>query len=261
VRSIVGLIRKCGLLRKQHVDRFPEAYDLYRDPGVKPDAPRALRFRRDHSVEVRVRFLGVWDTVGSLGIPGMLSFLSRRHQFHDVSLSRIVDHACHAVAIDERRRWFKPTLWSAGNEPGQTMEQVWFAGVHTNVGGGYADAGLSDVAFTWMAERAARARLALDPGYAREHIHPDPLGAIRDSKTGLYAALPDYLRPIGEQPGGHEAVHPSVYGRCRKEKRYRPKNLVEVLARTGQSLEEVERVAVGHVTGGTGRTGREEGES
>ncbi|MGH9869907.1 MAG: DUF2235 domain-containing protein [Candidatus Polarisedimenticolia bacterium] len=244
VRSIVGLIRKCGLLHKTSVARFPEAYALYRDGKVAPDAPKALRFRRDHAREVTVRFLGVWDTVGSLGVPGMLGFLSRHHQFHDVTLTRIVERACHAVAIDEHRKWFMPSLWNAQNVPGQIVEQVWFAGAHTNVGGGYEDTGLSDIAFLWMKGKAEEAGLAFDADYVRANIHPDPLGAIRDSRKGLYRLIPVQLRPIGEQPAGHEAIHASVYERGRKDSDYRPPNLMTFLARTGGTLEEEGRVAV-----------------
>jgi len=244
VRSIVGLIRKCGLLHKASVARFPEAYELYRDRGVGPDAPRALRFRRDHAREVTVRFLGVWDTVGALGVPGMLGFLSRRHQFHDVTLSHIVERACHAVAIDERRKWFMPSLWNAQNVRGQIVEQVWFAGVHTNVGGGYADSGLSDIAFLWMKGKAEEAGLAFDAGYVRANIRPDPLGAIRESRKGMYRLVPGVVRPIGEQPAGHEAIHASVYERARRDHGYRPPNLMTFLSRTGGTLTEEGRVAV-----------------
>src|SRR5690606_28826285 len=95
-----------------------------------------------------------------------LRFLTRRkYQFHDVELSRIVRHAYHAVAIDERRAPFVATLWSGEPKEGQVIEQVWFTGVHSDVGGGYADHGLSDIAFAWMMEKVARVGLELDPSY------------------------------------------------------------------------------------------------
>ena len=68
-RSLVGLIRKCGLLKNPTDDLVEQAYDLYRDKDVHPDSPNATAFRAAHSREIRVKFIGVWDTVGSLGVP------------------------------------------------------------------------------------------------------------------------------------------------------------------------------------------------
>jgi uncharacterized protein (DUF2235 family) len=266
VRSIAGLIRKCGLLEKRHVGRFPDAYALYRDRATGPDDPKAMRFRNDFSRAMRLRFLGVWDTVGALGVPGMMGFLSRYHQFHDVTLSRSVERAYHAVAIDERRKWFKPALWKTQDVPGQIVEQVWFAGVHTNVGGGYADTGLSDVAFQWMKQKAQEAGLEFDEEAIRAVGRPDPLGEMRNSKKGMYRLLPDLVRPIGMQENGCESVHPSVFDRMRRKlPRYRPENLIEWMKRTGTTMEgpraqpapgaparEVERAATEVAAGGAG---------
>ncbi|HWH09146.1 MAG TPA: DUF2235 domain-containing protein, partial [Candidatus Thermoplasmatota archaeon] len=143
-RSLAGLVRKCGILRKGQGCRFEEAYDFYRG-DVHPRDPAAAEFRRRNSVETRIRFLGVWDTVGALGVPGRLRGLTmRRHRFHDVKLSSTVDHAYHAVAIDERRKAFAPALWETDPaNAGQVVEQAWFPGAHSDVGGGYPEAGLS----------------------------------------------------------------------------------------------------------------------
>ena len=102
--------------------------------------------------------MGVWDTVGALGMPVRgLRFINRLMglEFHDVKLSSTVDHACHAVAIDEKRKPFMPALWEQqAHAMGQKMEQAWFAGVHSNIGGGYEDAGLSDIAPSARGERS-----------------------------------------------------------------------------------------------------------
>jgi len=239
VRSLVGLIRKCGLLKKRHVEKFPEAYALYRNGKVGPDAPEAMRFRNDFSRPVRIRFLGVWDTVGALGVPGMMGFLSRYHQFHDVTLSRSVERAYQAVAIDERRRWFQPAIWEAQDHPGQIVEQVWFAGVHTNIGGGYADRGLSNITFLWMKQKAEEAGLAFDEDYIRSVIHPDSLGELRDSRKGIYRATPDYVRAIGVHKRGHEWVHPSVFDRIRRKMpRYAPENVGDWMVRAGLTIDD-----------------------
>jgi uncharacterized protein (DUF2235 family) len=137
VRSTAGLIRKCGLLHKEHADRLRDAFKLYRKRDPTPDTQEALEFRDRYSRSpIRIRFIGVWDTVGSLGVPiDVFRFLSRsRYEFHDVSLSRSVEYAYHAVAIDERRGPFRPTLWEQHPEAtGQVLEQVWFVGVHMDI--------------------------------------------------------------------------------------------------------------------------------
>lgn len=103
---------------------------------------------------MRIRFLGVWDTVGSLGIPDSLGVLNLfdvddRHRFYDTRLNSFVDHARHAVALDETRGPFTPTLWT-GEEPesgdNRSVQQVWFPGDHCDVGGGHLQTGLSDAA-------------------------------------------------------------------------------------------------------------------
>ncbi|MDF3010573.1 MAG: hypothetical protein K0S03_1369, partial [Burkholderiales bacterium] len=120
VRSIGGMIRKCGILE------------------------RPMQFRKScsliHEEPIPIRMIGVWDTVGSLGIPlrGLRWLTRREHQFHDTELSGSVQVACHALAIDERRAPFAPTLWDYKPKPGQQVEQVWFCGAHSDVGGGYA---------------------------------------------------------------------------------------------------------------------------
>jgi uncharacterized protein (DUF2235 family) len=226
-RSLCGLIRKAGVLRKQESELVPDAYELYRDRNVHPDDPPAVRFREEHARDVDVHFLGVWDTVGALGIPGRLRQLSaRRFRFHDVRLSRIVRNAFHAVAIDEHRRTFEPALWDDKRRPGQRVEQVWFAGAHSNVGGGYAESGLADEAFRWMQERAGECDLEFDPAYLTRRVRPDPMGILRNSRQGFYRLAPAYHRPLGLAAPTNEAVHPSALHRYHTEPAlYRPRNL------------------------------------
>ena len=103
----------------------------------------------------------MWDTVGSLGIPIPLlpSFITRRWTFHDTELSRSVRNAYHALAIDEQRGPFKPTLWTQHPEAhDQVLQQRWFAGVHCDVGGGYPETALSEITLQWIAESARELR-------------------------------------------------------------------------------------------------------
>ncbi|MGH3424565.1 MAG: DUF2235 domain-containing protein, partial [Nocardioidaceae bacterium] len=166
-RSIGGMVSSIGLLTPQallgHQDgnKLDEAERLYRDrrPGYKK---RRAEFRRASCRDgVRIEFLGVFDTVGALGVPGPAR---RRNQFHDVRLPDTVQCARQALAIDERRMTFEPCVWTVPDPPGRTPEQargsavpprervrqVWFEGVHSDVGGGYPDSALSDTALSWM---------------------------------------------------------------------------------------------------------------
>src|SRR5947207_2001697 len=102
-----------------------------------------------------------WDTVGALGIP-IPGGDTHKFAFHDTELSGNVHFAYHALAIDERRGPFQPSLWDFKPKPEQKIEQVWFAGVHSDVGGGYQEPGLSDIAMQWMMDKAGGTGLALD---------------------------------------------------------------------------------------------------
>lgn len=187
VRSLAGLLRKCGVLRREHVDKSRDALELYRNRELTADSEEAERFRVAHAiawprlarpftsppVDLAIRYVGVWDTVGSLGIPRILPIsigLNAQYEFHDTALSRCVEHARHAVAIDERRAAFAPTLWSnidAFNTPGTRprVAQQWFPGDHGGVGGGGAR-GLSNCALMWVLEGAELAGLSIsrEPG-------------------------------------------------------------------------------------------------
>ena len=175
--------------------------------------------------------IGVWDTVGSLGIPlrGLRWLTRREHQFHDTELSGSVQVACHALAIDERRAPFVPTLWDYKPKPGQQVEQVWFCGAHSDVGGGYAETGLSDIALEWMIGKARAAGLAFDAAAIEAYpLKPDPVGKLHNSKTGLYRLTAGIDRAIGADPT--QSVHPSVRTRWDADPGYRPAPLKAVVA-------------------------------
>lgn len=265
-RSIAGMIRKCGILKRLTVENYVEAIRLYRSLD-HPDEPLCERFRESHSVGGTefppiVSMIGVWDTVGALGIPGPVRGLTTgKYKFHDTELSNIVQRAYHAVSIDERRAAFEPTLWTPDRKEvlkrmrvrsksgqvrtlrsiekrmTQIVEQVWFAGVHTDVGGGYAEVGLSDIALKWMMAKAKLAGLAFDDEVVRSHpLHESVTGPLHDSKTGAYAVVPDFNRTIGltikSGKSDHtQRVHPSVRERVRKDHDYRPGQLREYFKR------------------------------
>ncbi|HSU16280.1 DUF2235 domain-containing protein [Longimicrobium sp.] len=243
-RSLGGMIRKCGVLKPNETHRIPEAFNFYRS-GVHPDDDEAVQFRERYSIPVRIKMIGVWDTVGSLGIPGAMRFIARkRFEFHDVALSSTVDYAFHALSIDEQRKPFEPTLWGikAGShlEDRRHFEQVWFCGVHSNVGGGYPDAGLSDIAFEWMVEKAKSTGLQFDSEFVQSRVKGSFEGEIVDS-LGHWKVLGKLEREIGNKVldkqknelASNQAIHPSVYQRLSAplDPRYDPPNLRKFLDR------------------------------
>ncbi len=246
-RSTAGLVRNAGILKPANVDQIPRAYALYRERAVHPRDLESQLFRRSYShPDPRIHFVGVWDTVGALGIPwsGVPAFerFNRRWSFHDTQLSRIVDNAFHALAIDERRKPFQPAVWKQNPAAvNQTLEQVWFSGVHCDVGGGYPDTGLSDLALLWMVDRAQSCGLEFLPGAlgavdeqgagdAATGTSPDPLGPLHDSSTGLYKVLPPGPRAIGAEPAGNESVASSAIDRAEQDPTYAPPTLIQALA-------------------------------
>jgi len=220
-RSIVGMIGRVGLLTRQALieDHLPEAMRRYRRQRPQRRTSYGAsdaRFREVHSHDdLRVRFLGVFDTVGALGVPGALS---RGHQFHDVNLSGTVLHARQALAIDEHRLTFEPSLWEAPSQPpdpDQTVKQVWFEGAHSDVGGGYADTGLSDTALAWMVREAQAQGLRFDPELLRVYVGSGSAAIRHDSLTPAYRLLNRLSRlRLGLHPSspgtrhfsGHERV-------------------------------------------------------
>lgn len=181
-RSLAGFVSLVGILPPDALGEVEAAWAIYRRHAAAPDQPALERLRRQGTWPARIRLVGVWDTVGNLGLPFAPSApISRSLSFHSSELSDNVDVGLHALAIDEPRGSFSPTFWTVrqGSEPppGQLVEQVWFAGDHANVGGGHADSALSDIALLWMAERAvATTGLDLDLAALRGMARPDPLG-------------------------------------------------------------------------------------
>jgi len=203
-RSVAGLLRNAGLLKREYASKLDAAYELYRDrtDATHPRSVEAELFRKSFAREVRIKFIGVWDTVGALGIPvdfPGVHMINDRWKFHDVQLSTIVDNAFQALAVDEHRKPFTPAIWQqqpAATQAGQRLEQVWFAGVHSDVGGGYPETGLSDIALAWMTARATACGLALDFKAANIYLAPQPHGPMHDSMTWYYRMFGELVRPI-----------------------------------------------------------------
>jgi uncharacterized protein (DUF2235 family) len=255
-RSLAGLIRNCGILEANNVDRVEEAYAFYRDrtSQTHPDAVASQIFRKMYSHgDQDIYFIGVWDTVGALGIPTDIPLWKEISAtwkgweqlwgFHDTELSSHIHNAYHALAIDEIREPFKPTLWTHTDpNANQTVEQVWFAGVHTEVGGGSANTALSDIALVWMVDKAKACGLQfiqglLEPGGGDGvggTVDPDYAGPLVDSRRGFYEAWHAYHRLEELPPDYAPAQGISSSAKRRHDDRtagYSPKGLDRYIAR------------------------------
>jgi hypothetical protein len=218
---------------------------------------------------VRIRCLGVWDTVGNIGIPFVGGHTwTGNVAVHDTELSPQVDIGLQALAIDEPRGPFSPSLWTrhrgAALPPAQTIEQVWFAGSHANVGGGFTDCSLSDIPLVWMAERAsALTGVAFDMRRLQSNAACDPLGELVDpTAEGIYrtSRMLPFLRLIHQVEAGippwrrrvigtwrtnrlaafletvNESIHPSVLERLDRPARSRFGNTTQQVAYHPRSL-------------------------
>jgi uncharacterized protein (DUF2235 family) len=248
-RSTLGMVRKCGILRDASIEAVASAWAHYRN-AFHPESDEATAFRVEHSRKLSepdqyvpiARFIGVWDTVGSLGVP--IKELQSRYNFHDVTLTSRVDNAFHALAIDEMRRDFTPTLWAQSETPRaeQQLEQRWFSGSHGDVGGGAGSEGddaQSDYCLRWILDNAIRCGLDVDmnaidwtpPGTDFPRLHIDPGLLFR--LWGLIRT--PFSRPIGmgvpQGQEGHgrpsfETVDSEARRRLRLVAAYKPKNLI-----------------------------------
>lgn len=188
-RSIAGMIAACGLPTGPFDDSLVNtAFDAYRNK----DQREALLQKLSGSgmYKAPITMVGVWDTVGALGIPATVGLVDPvLYGFLDTSLNPLIKHGYHALAIDEKRLSFQPTLWQPPFAQDQTVEQVWFCGVHSDVGGGeLVNPGdpstvLSDITLSWMMSKAqglgvqflpaalAKYSFPLDSAYALARLH------------------------------------------------------------------------------------------
>ncbi|WP_410586482.1 DUF2235 domain-containing protein [Amycolatopsis sp. lyj-23] len=249
-RSTVGFIRNCGVLRPDEAGRLEEAYGLYRDRDREttgPGSPRARDFRATYAREDRtpIRFVGVWDTVGALGIPlsggRLLHLLNKRWQFHDMKLTSIVQSAFQALAVDEHRKSFSPAVWEpSAAAPDRIREQVWFAGAHSDVGGGYRQPALSNLTLRWMVDRAQQCGLEFRPDAFASLAARDELGDLHDSLNRFFRWFGSADRVIGGvDPATEFAGSCAVDRRERMQPPYRPANLLGYLAEPSHQIMKV----------------------
>lgn len=209
VRALAGLLHRCGLLQRGSENLIPYATKMY-----MRNAPKlAGDFKRTFARPCPVHFLGVWDTVKSVG-------LFRNPRFPNSALNPDVAHARHAISIDEARSHYRPNFISPA--PGQDVRQVWFAGVHSDVGGGYKEAGLANISLHWMAREAANAGLLVDVTRL-EAYPPDVKGKLHNPLVPFWWLLGWWRRYIPDKA----KVHVSVQQRKEQLVDYHPLNLAE----------------------------------
>jgi len=234
VRSLAGMIKKVGILERKSRHLSNRAFKIYKRKNNQDEAKFFRKqncwSQKDEEGDFRdVYFIGVWDTVSALGFPlkavrSLNPFSARWHGFHDDVLSEHVKYGYQALSIDDERKIFHPEIWDESiKHEKQTIEQVWFAGVHSNVGGGYRRSGLSDITLEWMTQKSQSAGLLLWDDYMKKVlISPDPQGKIYDPRSGFGKVYIKEKRSIAE----NSRIHISVFNRKDDEDSlYDPKNL------------------------------------
>jgi uncharacterized protein (DUF2235 family) len=287
-RSVAGVIINCGLLHNGAVLTTNQVYERYQ--RGKDEVPYyKLEYQSRHSPEkvklkdiellkccrrVKIKMIGVWDTVGALGVPWTeVPWIGRRNfYFHNTNLSVLIENSFHALAMDEHRSPYSPTLWTKFKPlvdktleikpkeptaetiepfpPTQTIEQRWFIGAHSNVGGGYKNDTLMSIPLNWMQQKAITCGLAftdLLPVITGAHL-VDPVDSYGQFMGGFYKWIKlgkHFNRTIGSDEysvkGGtskpiNECVDASVFQRYKAVSEYRPKSLLEWAKRRGIDL-------------------------
>lgn len=220
-RSVAGMIATCGLPPGSFDNNvLAQAFNAYRNPAARPGLAAAIA--PNTLVEAKITMVGVWDTVGALGIPAAFGGVDASYGFLDTGLHPNVINAYHAVSIDERRREFPATLWTGTPAPGQTVEQAFFVGVHCDVGGGYPDCSLSDITLAWMMNKAAAAGARFNPdifGGFQALTQAHALGPKHESWDPLWGI------PASRSVPANAMLANSVALRCAGDTTYRPSNL------------------------------------
>jgi uncharacterized protein (DUF2235 family) len=228
VRALAGMIDRCGLLKRgsenlvEHaIKRYFERIRTKRKEAnretrgaakdrnrAEPDWKGMARFKKHFGQDCDIHFIGVWDTVKSVGI------LRRSLALPGTANLAGVKHGRHAVALNEKRSKYRPNLWS--HPRGEDFSQVWFAGVHSDVGGGYENSGLSDIALKWMICEAVKFDLRLIPEWL-DSIKPEPLAKKHNPLWPFWWLLGWRRRSVVFHPSQIAWVHDSVKTRCQHD--------------------------------------------
>ncbi|TAK90914.1 MAG: DUF2235 domain-containing protein [Burkholderiaceae bacterium] len=277
-RSIGGFITSCGILNHNEyksddalVEAVNQAYKVYRSrymTGVHKDLrslykkirpannkPSRFEKKRDafHAAlknkihtDVKIAFIGAWDTVDAVGFPiahvaDLINYFIYPFKFADHSLNPKVEQARHALSIDDERHTFHPLLWDETAENSNRIKQVWFAGVHANVGGGYPKQGMSLTALSWMINEAENAGLRiLAPDKLCYYDHESVNDKLYNSRAGAgmyYRYKPRDIYQMCKASKTTPKIHETVIDRiAQRTEGYAPGNLpreAEIVASQG----------------------------
>jgi uncharacterized protein (DUF2235 family) len=261
-RSLAGFIAKCGLLKAGGALGVTQLYNRYRrkdartiwalidaqQHGAPGDATLEEILMLKYSMPIHIKLVGVWDTVGDLGIPWYtfegLKWWSTEG-FLTTGLRRPIDNGFHALAIDEHRLSFSPTLWTVRHSdnpdpdapprrPLSSVEQRWFVGAHANVGGGHESDLLPQIPLRWIMKKASLHGLAFrnDVDLDGDELKAPVADSYRDFMYGIYRLVSrPYYRPIGAPPtrvwdgtdnNVNETIDSSVFARWNADANYWP---------------------------------------
>jgi hypothetical protein len=257
--DVVGVLTKSGLSylpeifldiihrRDQHYrPRYPDLPFKHKPSAASPKYKQQLERMGYSNIDVPIKVVGVWDTVGSLGLPrvgilqnlGLQGAQSLEMKFYDTKIGSRVENAFQALALDERRSSFAPAVWEKPEGNRTRLRQVWFPGAHGNIGGGYDDQGMANITLAWMMDQLSPF-LDMYDNYLLEAAHenneyyremqerrrPWSFGEIHNSLTGYYIAgggkdrTPGLYFAVDPDTGRttkrplrdtHEYVHPSA---------------------------------------------------
>jgi uncharacterized protein (DUF2235 family) len=260
VRSLSGLICKCGVLKlgaPLSIEQLYARYRLYNATTIRtliadglPKNPSIEeQWLLKYSRPTKIKFVGVWDTVGSLGLPvWSMAAKIHKYKFLDTHLRLDNENAFHALALDEHRKDFEPTFWTKSVRTGQEgpadrpidkVEQRWFVGAHANVGGGYASDPLAQRPLKWLMNKAAGLGLVFRDEITIDsfQVAPPVTDSYREFAYGLYSFVSRaFYRPVGLAPDVgtqattsriNETIDGSVFDRWRADVAYRPANLAQ----------------------------------
>lgn len=212
VRALGGFLRLVGLLNREQANLCDYALTAYKRAAEKDDFQIAWRFQRITSARrIPIKFVGVWDTVSSVLVPRPdRFFIPSMQKLPYTATNSFVAVFRHAMAIDERRRMFRVNRWTdpqefqpnpfdkSGDPLAQDIRQVWFAGVHSDVGGGYPEdqSGLAKYALQWMLDEAKEHGLQISTrmynhlvlghdreGGSRSYVKPDAAAKAHNSMS------------------------------------------------------------------------------